>query len=51
MFPEGSEIAKYMEESHKVYEDAVKSLPNPAPMQDFKGEKNGNFFSLSDNPC
>ncbi|CAH1395459.1 unnamed protein product [Nezara viridula] len=36
MFPEGSEIAKYMEESHKVYEDAVKSLPNPAPMQDFK---------------
>ncbi|XP_014242045.1 E3 ubiquitin-protein ligase Ubr3 isoform X2 [Cimex lectularius] len=32
----GSEFAKYMEESQRIYEEAVKSLPNPAPMPEYK---------------
>ncbi|XP_073970772.1 ubr3 ubiquitin ligase isoform X1 [Rhodnius prolixus] len=36
LYPEGSEFARYMEESHRTYEEAVKSLPNPEPTSEFQ---------------
>lgn len=34
--PPDSEYAKYMIESRRIYEEALKSLPNPDPMEEYK---------------
>jgi len=33
----GKEIAEFMKESKRIYEEAVKSLPNPEPPHEYKG--------------
>lgn len=34
---DNSEFAMYMIESQRIYEEAVRSLPNPEPPQEYKG--------------
>lgn len=34
--PPDSEYAQYMVESRRIYEEALKSLPNPDPMEEYK---------------
>jgi hypothetical protein len=40
-----TEFAEFMRESKRVYEEAVKSLPNPEPPDEYKGKKE-NYNSI-----
>jgi hypothetical protein len=44
----GKEIAEFMKESKRIYEEAVKSLPNPEPPHEYKGtlslKKSNSFY-------
>lgn len=40
-----SEYDSYCQDSNKIYQDAIKSLPNPEPPDEYKGNDITNYFS------